>query len=905
MKIESPKKDNKDLGIEEDINNKELKINMFSHSIMPPMDLAKDLHTHGYDILNVRTKPCTYIQKDTGIEKKLNAKIPVLVGTNGFLGKLDKWQERELTDTQFRQGLGYGLRTGEQKNGRKICSFDFDINMSLDEKGKATEQLYKEFLELNHSKDGAFSGGTTGNKNILIDYTDSERFCKVIEGIGGKGSKCQLAGFEIFVGKNNQQVIPPTATECKITGNINTRAWENDKPFLMLNDEFNPPLIDWCVATIQKAIGKKPTTVKKEKPATITPEVSDEEETVALDESDKYYQLLFNVIQNIGDIVPRIDRDIWCKICGALLHNKYPKEMWLKWNYLWKRDTIRADTASDTWDKFKKEPRQVSIYTLTKIARALDETKYKEWSRKYEYFIAINDLIDEYKLAEVIKEKLKEKLVMHFKDKQKTWYLYDEETHMWGKCPNITEPVLREIRLYIDYSLAGVMKKIEDEPDETAKNVLRKSAEIYTAHYGITTTTKWVTFMKAMLETKLASTTFEKTLDQNIGKLVFKNGVYDLETGKFRQGIRHDDFVTKTINMNYKTNYTEKELAEKVVRREFINLKFKQVCNNNDEHFEYYTTWIGFGLIGKPHQEKGSVFLLDKTGGKGDNGKSLAFDALNQIAEIYIYKSGKAFLEVKGEAKVHKKLAEMKGARLVYIDEFSKEQINTELFKEISNGVAVENEIMFGTSEKIPIRFKPFILTNNDPKWKAEDSGAVGNRYNQMSFRSHFDRHNIRKGIHDETKLEFKADTTLLDKLTTTHAQEFLEMFMEGAVRYSAGYKQNQAYLQQLTPASFLADAQETKDKNNPFGEWAKKYLIATENKKDKLSTAELMEKSALSKSEVKVGMKSAFGMDEQRDMGGFTINHDQYGKTIRGGYKNIMYNPDADKDEEENQQEG
>ena len=893
--------DNLDLVNIRDINNKQFKNKIFSNSIMrPPIVLAKELSEQGFDVLNVFTEPHEYTDKNGNI-KTTKAKVPTLIYSTGDkqYGFTD-WQNRDLTNIpQFRQGLGYGLRTGLQRNGRKICSFDFDINGATDEKGKETEKLYLEYIKINPIKDGAFSGGTTGNKNILIDYTDSERFCNVVDGIGGKGSKAEIYGFEIFVGNSNQQVIPPTATPCKIHKCLNTRSWENGNAFMVLNEEENPQLIDWCVDIIQKAIDKSGTkpAVKKEKTATtITPYVSDEEDTtVELDTKDKYYQLLFNVIQNIGDGTPRVDREDWLKICGALQSNNYPKAMWIKWSKSWTADDIRHTQAEITWDNFKRNSRPVSIHTLNKIARVVDEPKYKEWCKRYEYFITPEDFNDQYKLAEIIKEKLNEKLVMHFRDKEKVWYEYNETTHMWGKSPNITEPMLKEIRLYIDYGVILYADKLKTEINEEKKEVWRKLGDTYNAYYKTTNNPKWVAFMKSLLESKLASTTFQNTLDQNIGKLVFKNGVFDLETGKFRKGIRYDDFVTRTIDMDYKMEYTAEEMMEKKKRRAFVDLKFKQVCNNNNEHFVYYTTWIGFSLIGKPHQEKGSVFLLDKTGGNGDNGKSIAFESLSKIAGQYIHQSSKGFLEEKQANKAHKRLAEMKKARIVYIDEFSKETLNAELFKEISNGVSVENEIMFGTTEKIDIRFKPFILTNNDPKWKSEDGGAIGNRYNQMSFRSSFKK----DGVFDEKFLKFERDTTLLTTLITTHSQEFLEMFMDGAKRYTDGYKIKSSYLWDLTPASFLADAEETKSKNNPFAGWANKHLLYSENPKDRLSVQFLMDKSGLTKDDVKTGMKSVFSMEYKPDLGGngeFGIN--MYGKNIRGGYKNIKMNEDIVEDE-------
>ena len=68
----------------------------------------------------------------------------------------------------------------------------------------------------------------------------------------------------------------------------------------------------------------------------------------------------------------------------------------------------------------------------------------------------------------------------------------------------------------------------------------------------------------------------------------------------------------------------------------------------------------------------------------------------------------------------------MKGKRLVWLDEFGKKKANSELMKEIGDGLSIENEVMYGTSESINIMFKLFTLTNNMPKIK---DVAVYNRY--------------------------------------------------------------------------------------------------------------------------------------------------------------------------------
>ena len=44
---------------------------------------------------------------------------------------------------------------------------------------------------------------------------------------------------------------------------------------------------------------------------------------------------------------------------------------------------------------------------------------------------------------------------------------------------------------------------------------------------------------------------FPERLDCLTGKLAFQNGIMDLETKTFREGIRWDDYLTETIQHDY------------------------------------------------------------------------------------------------------------------------------------------------------------------------------------------------------------------------------------------------------------------------------------------------------------------------------------------------------------------
>ena len=131
----------------------------------------------------------------------------------------------------------------------------------------------------------------------------------------------------------------------------------------------------------------------------------------------------------------------------------------------------------------------------------------------------------------------------------------------------------------------------------------------------------YLTVLCKYLKPQLTDDTFATKLDNNKGKLAFKNGILDLETKQFREGILWSDFITDTIQYDYIPSKTD-----------FIKTVLLKILNNNQEHLEYYLSLIGYSFIGDPDLEKSIYFMIDKTEcGKGDNGKTFFFDILNSL----------------------------------------------------------------------------------------------------------------------------------------------------------------------------------------------------------------------------------------------------------------------------------
>ena len=152
--------------------------------------------------------------------------------------------------------------------------------------------------------------------------------------------------------------------------------------------------------------------------------------------------------------------------------------------------------------------------------------------------------------------------------------------------------------------------------------------------------------------------------------------------------------------------------------------------------------------------------------------------------------------------------------------------MNHSLFKEIGDGVSIENEVMYGTCEKIKIQCVLHALSNHIPDLDAEEE-ACYNRYRQISYNSHFDRTKTRLEEENVDKLEFMADTLLKETIINEYADEVFDLIID----YAHLFFQRGKKLPPI-PKQFQKDTKETQESNDRFGVWFADNLEAAEDEK-------------------------------------------------------------------------
>jgi hypothetical protein len=164
---------------------------------------------------------------------------------NGKGKKMSKWITMtydELVKQHNYDNNLWGMKMGLQENNRMIMSLDFDVCGKKNAIGERigcshTQEKLDEYLNGIDRFDGMFTSSTQGNMNVLVDYTNVPEIYALVQILNM--NKTTFHELEILMGGN--QVIPPSQTNCKITGVLGTaRCFKNDEPFYVLtqNDKF-------------------------------------------------------------------------------------------------------------------------------------------------------------------------------------------------------------------------------------------------------------------------------------------------------------------------------------------------------------------------------------------------------------------------------------------------------------------------------------------------------------------------------------------------------------------------------------------------------------------------------------------------------------------------------------------
>jgi len=450
------------------------------------------------------------------------------------------------------------------------------------------------------------------------------------------------------------------------------------------------------------------------------------------------------------------------------------------------------------WD-YANEDYQGTPLTEATLHKRAKESNKAEYSKLFKKDKLPLKLLEKgaYCVSRVISEELKQYLI-YCND---VWYTVNKESNLWNTIKKPSYIVVSIIHKYLNEGLSILYDQLQeiDPEDIDGRKSLSAEISIYTSFYSRCDNSSYLSNMFNHLTNSLRDDDFANKLDNNPGFLAYTNGILNITTNDFKEGIEQSDFITKTIPYDY-----EKAKQEDI---DFVEDVILKICNDDEEHKNYYLACLGYALLGKAHLQKAVYYLI---GQGGDNGKTLILDSLAMIAPCYVAKIERKTFE-KNYTKAHKHLKNVRGNRIIYVEELEKgKKQNAELIKEIGDGKTISNEIMFGTDEIINILCKLFILGNHTPSFDSD--GGMANRIRQLLFKNNFGRDNkeeyIENGIH-----YYVPDETLADQLQGEYKHALLSLL----IKWGNNFEKNGML---PIPQLFADEAEHTLMMNDGFASW-------------------------------------------------------------------------------------
>lgn len=389
------------------------------------------------------------------------------------------------------------------------------------------------------------------------------------------------------------------------------------------------------------------------------------------------------------------------------------------------------------------------------------------------------------------------------------WYTYDDTTHLWSV---IKEPQ-KIIKKYMFQCIAENNKDVAvrltkvAENDVSTRAILVDLQKKYLNLYTKIESLQNITLVKRDLMVSLCDDEFLNKLDRHEGKLVFKDGIYDIASDVFTPGLKYEHYLTYTLPYKYR-KATALDKAE-------VTKKVMEICANEPWRYDYYMEILGYSMLGMPDKEQVAFFMVGMSAG---NGKSTLLEALTQMMPNYVVNLNSKTFSV-GNTDFKKSINSVKGARIAWINEVQKVKQDIDMIKQIADGKAINNPVLFKQKEElIKILAKLFFVSNGELKF-ASDEG-IKRRYRYVEFIAKFHTQQEYDALEEKRDIDFVAGTSFAELLVTENGFfALLEIICEGSRRWIA----NKGL---IVPDVYLKLAKAACEKNDEFAEFVSNNII-------------------------------------------------------------------------------
>lgn len=379
------------------------------------------------------------------------------------------------------------------------------------------------------------------------------------------------------------------------------------------------------------------------------------------------------------------------------------------------------------WEKM--EPRNVTMGTLAHFAKQDNVIEYNKIIATYsEEYIKQSLDGSHHDLAKACFERYGTEFVCA-SIVQNVWYQY--QSHKWKR---IEEGVFLRQKLSED-----MVKTFDQKREEIYAKLSKSSSDGDKAMYGIQI--KQILKMVNNLKTSPYKTNvmkeckevfydenFLKNLDKNSWLIGFRNGIYDLKTNVFREGIP-EDFISLQMPIDY-SDYSEDDKLVKDVY-DFFEKIFP------DRQVRDYFMDISSDVFVGGNRKKHVYFWT----GEGDNGKSVTELFFEKMLGEYAVKLPTSLIvgkRTQSSAACPELVRAGNGVRWAILQEPDKKDvINIGILKELSGNDSFFARGLFQAGGEIEPMFKLSVICNDPPSIPYSDK-ATWNRIRVIPFESTF-----------------------------------------------------------------------------------------------------------------------------------------------------------------------
>jgi len=709
----------------------------------------------------------------------------------------------------------WALFMGEHPNGRKLFCLDFDVNSSK-AKCEKTKTRFEDYIDL-CGEDGVFMGSTLENGAVIVDYTDCEGMCGIItelcSRLSGNSFKCKLDEMEIFMGNKSIQILPPTKTICKVSGTADrNREWLNDVPIVVLENDSPETCckVRYFSDIMGELFEKHPKREQRQDQGQGQGDESEESK-----DGDKWVKLLMNYLGNpkkaSGEHL--IDRTDFLKIGACLKSNGYSIEVWKRWVEL----DARNGDGEKTWNSLSHT---VHRNILRSLCKKYKPDNLRKWTEDFKLFLTL-DILNKGT------NDIGTWCVPHFIDNlrcyKKVWWEFKERKGVWEMNEFISEKIVSFTQQTIDESVAYYANLKAKEADESKKGEIQKIINQFNEHRKSLSQSSIYKSLEQFLRSKLyADDKWLEQLNNNPYKIAYKNGILNLRTLEFREGLISSDYITHTLPFKYKKATKED--------KDWVSHELKKICNWKKEHYERYLGQLGYAFCGDASKVQE---FYNMKGEQASNGKSTPFDVLTLIAPNYVIKLNSNTFEKANKGMIHKTIATLSGKRLLWLNEMDETAVQDEgMLKNIRDGTQVSYPVMYGISAMMTISGKLFMIGNSPIHVKGDNGILRSLIINQ--FDSNFnDKNGITEGKDDYENLMFYSDPKMIEKLAEKK-EAFLELIFEYSKKFA-----DEGKLPPV-PKEWKNEKEELRENLCKFDKWFQENFVFGANVEGTISKHEL-----------------------------------------------------------------